>query len=188
MFDIPEEWTIQINTIRKKFPDAVIAGGCLRDLFTGQAEHIKDIDVFLPMSTEAEVTEYINLERPDQIIINKMTNYGNMANDDVTAVFSTNITAGDTPIEFIAVNVTPDNVLTRFDFGICQIQYDGTLVSYTDQFAQDLENKQFTIVRADNHDQFNRTRKRFERLTSAKYKDYTLNLGDFASFISEDLL
>ena len=182
VIEIPESWKTQLLEIKKTFPNAVIAGGCMRDWFIFRTRGIKDIDIFLPMTTDKEITDYLN--QGEIQIRSKTKNYGNLSNDDINAVFSTSIKIDELPVEFIAVDVTLDRVLERFDFGICQIMYDGDKISYTEQFLEDINKCQFTLVRADNQDQFDRSKRRFTRLTENKYPGYTFNPGKFTEFVS----
>src|SRR5690348_12463644 len=43
--ELPQEWREALRRVQLYFPEAVIAGGALRDLFTGR--QVKDIDVFV---------------------------------------------------------------------------------------------------------------------------------------------
>ena len=57
---IPEDWTKTLKMIQREYPEAVIAGGSLRDLFLGK--EIKDIDVFV-IGTRPEMPKHHIISR-----------------------------------------------------------------------------------------------------------------------------
>ena len=169
--DLPNLWRARLKEIQKTFPNAVIAGGCLRDLACGK--EIKDVDVFIPNSKE--IQEDLNdfkLNHTTQIIRTVKDSYGNWACNDVKDILT--LTWGSLQVEIITVDVTKDHIVDRFDFGICQVQYDGTEVYYTKEFEKDYLNKTFTLINCKNEEQHTRSIKRFEAFHKGKYSDYSL--------------
>ncbi len=52
--EVPESWKVELEAVRKFCPSAIIAGGCLRDLYCGKEP--KDIDFFaLPPMQELPI-------------------------------------------------------------------------------------------------------------------------------------
>jgi hypothetical protein len=50
--EVPAEWLEVLRVIQSVFPQAVLAGGCLRDLVLGG--EVKDLDVFVPYSNSSD--------------------------------------------------------------------------------------------------------------------------------------
>lgn len=178
---IPESWKQCLAEVQKTFPNAVIGGGCLRDVYFGVEP--KDIDIFIPMTTQKEVSDFL-VESNEITVHRDMPSYNGFSNSDVTRVVTVtwkNLKADDLPVELIAVEVTKDAILNRFDFGICQLTYDGVEVKYTSRFIIDARTKCFSLVRCDNQDQFNRSLKRWERLHE-RYPDFIFNVGEYGKY------
>jgi hypothetical protein len=172
--DIPHEWKVKLSSLQETFPKAVIAGGCLRDWWTYRTRDVKDIDFFIPSTTDSELQTYLTNQ---DVIYSKSDKYGNFGNTDVTSVCKTD------KYEYVALR--NDRILERFDFGICQIMFDGEALTYTDQFVKDIEARTFTLLRADNKTQYDRSVRRFERLTNSRYLGYIFNPNGFGEFDNE---
>lgn len=168
--------------IRETFPNAVIAGGALRDLKMGKP--IKDIDIFLSDTTEEQIDAFLVAQNANQIYaIREMRCYGAFSNKEVHRVLTYPKLVGEYDVEFIALDTQFENVLNRFDFGLCQIMYDGTNVITTSEFVTDVSSKKLTLLRCDNPDQYNRSMKRATRMLE-KYPDHTLDTSRFPEFAS----
>ena len=68
-----------------------------------------------------------------------------------------------------------DNV-ARFDFGICQAAWDGETVYTSAEYKIDVEQKSFTVCRADNQAQFDYSMSRFEKMTAERYAGWQLKV------------
>lgn len=170
---IPSEWTALLTTIRQYAPEAFLAGGALRDLDNGRA--IKDLDVFL--STDADMGSILvaMLKHGYQTVgtdLSLSEEYGSLG-VGVTGILELLHTDRSIPaLNFIRVeDATVDGQVHRFDFGICQIAYDGERVIKTDAYLKDRDAKTFTITRDDDGEP--RALRRWQRL-SEKYSDWTL--------------
>ena len=64
--------------------------------------------------------------------------------------------------------------LARFDFGICMAGWDGNEVYTADEYKRDVEQKTFTLNRADDQAQFNYSMSRFEKMTADRYAGWQL--------------
>jgi hypothetical protein len=64
--------------------------------------------------------------------------------------------------------------LARFDFGICMAAFDGKQIIRAAEFETDIENKTFTLCRADNQPQFAYSMSRFEKITATRYQGWSL--------------
>lgn len=198
---IPAAWTRVLHALRADiFKDAVIAGGALRDLSTGAP--IKDVDVFVTAKPGTEV-KY----RLDQVfgftgrtvVDAEVVDY--LASmDGVVAVYEYDTNEYDVedpdkrinwvhPFQVIVLDhadFSPEAALERFDFGICQVVYDGECTWHTPAFVADIQLKTFTVCRADNKEQFDRSMIRFERLRE-KYPDYKLVVPDVFKVYQSDI-
>jgi len=59
-------------------------------------------------------------------------------------------------------------------FGICMTAFDGQQTIRTAEFDQDEKARTFTLYRADNQAQFAYSLSRFEKITAARYKGWSL--------------
>jgi hypothetical protein len=164
MFDvskIPSAWVDYLTQIQQEYPQAVLGGGCLRDLY--HDKEVKDVDIFIPNSTECSQDF---LDAYSDAITAKLSDYNGFANQDVSCVLTMN-----NNIKSELIFITTPTAIERFDFGICQIQFDGKSLLYSDHFMNDVTNKTFTLVRCDNSKQYDRSMTRYERLLQ-KYPNY----------------
>lgn len=185
---ISDSWSQYLTKIQEKFPGAVIAGGCLRDLKLGFP--IKDIDIFIPNGDDSKFREYVQIDQ-NEIITKESINYGGMSNEDVQYVFSTSVKIKSLetdlvgiPVEFIFVNLKEgEKIKDRFDFGICHIEYNGAEILFDKHFLLDEMFKTVTLVRCDNEAQYGRSLRRWNENFQFKFKDWKLVIPDsFASF------
>lgn len=147
---------------------AFVAGGFLRDRDHGVEP--KDIDVFLTYtdSALAAVRYAFRHWRPFQMI---PKNYVDGMNG-VEAVLGYELPGFAWPINiiFLSKEATMETVLSRFDFGLCQIGTDGVAVYTTDAYDTDKDSRTFTLV-SDHSPP--RSLRRFERFQE-KYPGYKL--------------
>ena len=64
--------------------------------------------------------------------------------------------------------------LSRFDFGICMAGWDGEKVYTAPEYKIDIEQKTFTLCRADNWSQFTYSMSRFDKMTADRYAGWKL--------------
>lgn len=174
--DIPVEWRDLLYQVQTVDPKAIIGGGCLRDLdrerqlneLAGTPVHItpKDIDVFVH----------------DQLyeIRHVLTaTYGRFESETVTAEESA---AADTTVaeqqhwnipRLPQINILrcdfailPIERFARFDYGLCQVIFDGQRLMFTDAYMTDREDKTFTLLRYTNGFAHKNSLERFERFQS----------------------
>lgn len=163
------------------FPEALVAGGCLRDWDNGHEAEVKDIDVFVK-------------DRPGYLaaLIDAMPGFSYrlavpvhiaqyMQFEGVVAVHEfVSTTHPEMPPVQVCVmqanrSTDPSVIIARHDFGICQIGYDGNGVYTTGEYDEDHANHTFTLVRCRDEKDFARSMKRWERLCQ-KYTSWTLRL------------
>lgn len=160
-------------TIRQHAPEAFLAGGALRDLDNGKV--IKDLDVFLSADADMDAIMFAMLDHGYATVgtdLSLSEEYGSLGVGVTGILELLNIDSGKPPLNFIRVEEpTVTGQINRFDFGICQIAYDGERVMKTPAYLLDKASKTFTITRHD--DGIDRALRRWERLRQ-KYVNWQL--------------
>ncbi len=160
-------------TVRQHAPEAFLAGGALRDLDNGRA--IKDLDVFLSADADMASIMTAMLVHGYGIVgtdLSLSEEYGSLGVGVTGILELKNLDSSLPPVNFIRVEDHSINAqINRFDFGICQIAYDGERVMKTTAYLLDRQAKTFTVMRRDDGDE--RALRRWERLRQ-KYADWTL--------------
>lgn len=178
--DIPKAWRAALASVRLTFPDAVIAGGCLRD--REQGVKVKDVDIFIstsgmkdsygsgPIKSKLEAAGW-----PD-VQVNGEKSYGQgVSSRGIVAVLDL-IYPDCPPVNLIAMK---NFQLEEFDFGICQIMFDGKSIFRTPDYHHDLAARQFRLVPKVDDASFVRSLGRWARLKE-KFPAWTLHLGSRA--------
>jgi hypothetical protein len=183
---IPSDWrTLLTKLQRTSFSEAVIAGGCLRDLDNDRP--IKDIDIFV-VSRGTETKNLLDAALgmtgaiasaegpgPDSDTIDPLATVIEYVFDGAIAL--------PTPIQVIVMDEDPTmrdptefmyKQLQRFDIGLCRIGFDGKHVYASDEYATDKKNQTITIVLEKN---LKHSRARLQRI-GQKYPGWRL-LEDF---------
>lgn len=197
--EIPRDWIDALMALRHGgFPEAIIAGGALRDLDNGR--EVKDVDFFVmpdpapglhPIdATVAALDKAFGLE--GYVLPIEVQVYANCT-PDLLAVVNYERDDG-IPFQVIVMPpADPDTFirdqLARFDIGLCRIAYDGTQTVRTRDYLFDQASKSLTIVNAPNAAHLEASRKRVRRLLS-KYHGYHVDPGVFettaAVFLVDD--
>lgn len=173
---IPQDWCDALATIQTHFPEAVIAGGALRDHLTGRP--VKDVDVFISSShmTQNEVACVLAFLFQREVIVI----IGEGAADYVACLSEISFTLETTtalgmPLQIIAMTgeITLDRMVERIDFGICRVGFDGkTLFRHTDFFLDAMAH-QFTLRTNTDPARYPRSVARYERL-QAKFPGWPM--------------
>jgi hypothetical protein len=131
-----------LTQVRKKYPDAIIAGGVLRDLVLGKRP--KDIDVFTfeDISNETLMNPFEEADYDPS--------GGRIASVTKPFEFKDLLT----PVQIVQLNqgtfIEVHEAVSQFCFGINQIWLDMMLDSYgikwTRAFAQDMIMQEFTVT------------------------------------------
>jgi hypothetical protein len=161
-----------VRKIRTVFPDAIVAGGYLRDLTIGAQP--KDIDVFIGKrgGDTVELEQLLSKALDECVKVEFNLSYANM---EVNRVFT--VVAGDPlPVQIIELESTdPVARILEHDFGLCQVWHDGEHVRMTGHFARDLQWKTCTLVHCESAAEYQRSMRRWERLkTKLEPLGYTL--------------
>jgi len=172
--DIPRAWRSALASIQTLAPEAVIAGGCLRDREHGVK--VKDIDIFVPCesvdSHEGKLFEQRmkNDGWQDVQTLHDESYNGSRISRSIETMFP-----GCPPINIIVMPYA----LIEFDFGICQIEFNGKRILRTRDYNIDFRAKQFRLVPKVGDAEFVRSLNRWARLKE-KYEGWKLNLGSRA--------
>ncbi len=168
-YDFPPEWLAELRAIQQHFPEAVIAGGALRDWMLDKP--VRDLDIFVKQrGTETMPMLYAALGRQVfQLNTEEIAAYEDHFSDifavynagpcglkpatlddldDLDAIAGFDLLSDtEVPVQVIALNmdVTPQTIVNRFDFGICKIASSGEGVYYHGDFQHDAINQCFTL-------------------------------------------
>lgn len=182
----PALWDVVLTHVRAQFPEAVIAGGCVRDHFYERP--FKDVDVFVPAAAldqfQARAREltcpefqigsgfdpaYINMEGSDAFLVGVQGFYLH----DLAArgrIFS----ASPVEVQVIGLNLPAFSaraVVDRIDLGLCRLFYENGQSVAAEASMRDYLNQEMTLMRGDTDAQRHRTKERFTRLLS-KYPGF----------------
>jgi hypothetical protein len=180
------------------FPEAIIAGGAMRDLDNGRP--IKDIDIFV--SDKADVDVFRKLGdavmaacfnphiKATTTVSKDSVAYLEFFDENLVEVFTFKAEGSPQDIQIIVLKDASDpwKVLDRMDFGLCQIGLKVTeanepVIYATDAYVNDKSNRTFTLTRCDSRKQFERSMERFERLHQ-KYEHHVLMVpGEFYKYM-----
>jgi hypothetical protein len=163
--DIPRPVLKLFHDIQKTEPRALLAGGYLRDLDNGKVP--KDIDIFVPYDYSHNLDLLLGLDT-------SLSKDDYEGDDTISAQFLCIIAGIDLPVNVLVClrDVDPKERLERFDWGICQIAFDGRDLYATHAYMRDKMAKTFTLCRYTNYDQLQNSLNRFERLQSQSYNGW----------------
>lgn len=167
-----------LTNVQKHYPDALIAGGFLRDMATERTP--KDIDIFIPYQVLP-----VGFPLAPELSTDGLAEYCN--GTDVACVWD--LRGYELPVQVIMLQPYLDTVerVKNHDFGICQIWWHGQGVAeYTPEFIQDLRAKTFTLIHCEDNKEYRRSIRRWYRL-SEKYEGWALVIPDeFQRFAADE--
>ncbi len=157
------------------FPEALVAGGAIRDYDHDRPELVKDIDVVI-----FDRRGYLHgLKRALKGFQHRVAVDENVANylefENVACVHEFWEDVGSIPVQIVVARTrrTPMEILERHDFGLCQIGFDGQSILTTSAYQADKVAKRFTLVRCRDAKDFWRSVGRYRRL-ERKYPGYPM--------------
>jgi hypothetical protein len=164
-----------------------IAGGAVRDTILDR--QIKDIDIFIRHDTSDEAAALLRSSF-GYIKVGEWVQYEHFSDPMVVRVAKFEKADETIPVCLIglAEDLSPEENVERFDFGICMASWAGghSYFVRSDAFKRDIESQTFTLCRADNRAQFAYSMVRFEKLTADRYKGWTLSVpGQFEELARE---
>lgn len=152
---IPDFWHDALIDLQKLDPTAILAGGCIRDLYYGQ--EVKDLDFFTkgPLPNWAEPHKSnIDYEGMQYIV----------------AVGSFKVQSREANVIMVD-GVEPIAILNTFDFGFCQIGYDGKQIIKTPAFDWDFKHGLITMRHID---RYRRSLRRYARINQRYNMDLSI--------------
>lgn len=176
------------------FPEAIVAGGAIRDWDNNKADQIKDIDVFIQdrptylydlnqalhgythrVMVPEHVAHYMDFEGVR--MVHEYQAPSVLVGPEIIDDNGMNLSQFEAypPVQIVVMGrpVLPESTIERHDFGICQIGYDGKRFFTTHHYDHDKMNKTFTLVRCRDGRDYARSLKRWARL-SQKFGGWTL--------------
>jgi hypothetical protein len=178
--DIPEEVKSLLSKVQEFSRDeAILAGGYLRDLDHGVEP--KDIDIFVPADWDRrEFFDFL------QAYLITPTNFGfkeSAENDDTILeqiIFEDSDVFPGLPINILVCKsaIKPADRFERFDYGLCQIMYDGEDLLRSAAYMKDKANGTFTLMRYTGPEAHENSLQRFKRF-KARYPNHRLVIPDW---------
>lgn len=134
-FELPDELVNVLKEVQVYDPKAILAGGCLRDIFYGRP--YKDVDIFTRVMPDWEGMTSSGMD------------YEGMKYVQAVA----EIRRDDAVINLILVEANTENwpLIESFDFGFCQIGFDGTQLMKTPGFEGDYKHGRITLYYIDRY-------------------------------------
>ncbi|WP_422023414.1 hypothetical protein [Pyruvatibacter mobilis] len=176
--EVPADALRILRTVEKAAGvPAFLGGGALRDLYHGIP--YKDLDIFFEGGGDTAAVErssevYLAVTRQNY---HHVTGAPSSLWDSVTDLYTTCVYRKEEEVNVIALRKasTLEEVLHRFDFGICQIGCgsDGQVFA-TPAFVNDYAKETFTLMKPEEAD---RSLTRWERLR-VKFPEHRLVLGE----------
>lgn len=168
---ILDHWSNLLHYLKFAAPEAHIGGGAVRDYLLSRP--IKDLDIFISVENEPGVDHRLRAMgyMPGRRV------GGTYISDEIVAQavdYAAPIPGGH-PVNVIALHdhTNVGQSFQRFDFGITRAAFDGDNIITTKAFELDRIRRAFTLLRADNADQFRRSMDRFKRF-QVKYEGWQL--------------
>lgn len=180
--EIPQPWKDALAAVQAVCPEAVIAGGCLRDLDNGR--EVKDIDIFVTGEKEGVLRglhERMSSDGFDAEEIDTASMYPVGERNEVVGFFEVRFDDLDVPAQIIMVNWDTAKICDRFDFGICRIAFDGERLIRTGEYEADKHDEVFRLRRERDDIELVASIHRFARL-SRKYEGWPFALYDADEF------
>jgi len=169
-----ERYNLILNTIKGICPTAHIAGGAVRDSLLERP--IRDIDLFLDDACTDDAAKLLRSQF-GFVKVGEWARYEEFSDPAVVRLAKFEKADEVTPVCLIGLveeaRGMRENV-ARFDFGACMAAWDGDEVYSAPEYTIDINEKTFTLCRADNQPQFDYSMSRFRKLTADRYAGWSL--------------
>lgn len=141
---IPQAWCDALAECQLKDPTAIIAGGCLRDLYFGKES--KDVDIFTGQFPDWIIADEGHFDYKGMQYVLGVADY---RRDDIKY----NV--------IITEPVAPNVLIETFDLGFCQIAFDGTNLIKSRAFLWDAK---YGVITLRHIDRYSRSIRRYARI------------------------
>lgn len=179
--DIPMAWRRALAAVHVAYPEAIIAGGALRDREHGVK--VKDLDIFVSSHSNASMEQarnvYAELRKSGWVDIDIDMEKTYTSSDRIISGVLNAKFPGAPPVQIIVGTWAMSSVVPEIDFGICQISFDGKEIRRSRDYVEDAARRQFRLIPKVDDQGFVRSLTRWARLKE-KYPDWKLHLGSRA--------
>jgi hypothetical protein len=200
--EVPAAWLEVLSTIQAVFPEAILAGGCLRDLVLGG--EVKDLDVFIPHKMDGgDVIDWIlgSESKMAHLAVQQGWTFGQILiggygtlGTEVKLCQEFFLPDLINPLQVIHMAMpefTTLSVLSRMDFGACQLAVTADGPYMTKAAAEDILSRRITLLRTDDANNVARSIRRAIRF-GEKYAgtDVTIDVsrvGHLLNDLNEEL-
>ena len=160
-----------LSQVQKKHPEAIVAGGFLRDLYFGKK--FKDIDIFVTNPVGFISFDFIAETKYDMTYStdSEISEVQKLWYDTIGTVINYS-----SPIEVNTICVPSGDLIARVqehDFDFCQVYTDGKQIYGVEILQQVQQTKEVTLVQCENAKQLERSLRRWDRFQE-KYPGFTL--------------
>jgi hypothetical protein len=170
-----ERYNNILSAIRALWPTAHIGGGAVRDTLLDRS--IEDIDIFLDDGVSDDAAWLLRSEF-GYVKVGEWKQYLGFSDPAIARLARFEKHDEATPIALIGLQGEASRGieanLSRFDFGVCMVAWDGDKVHTLPEYRRDIEAKTFTLCRADNYRQFAYSISRFDKITADRYAGWKL--------------
>ncbi len=161
---IPDDWVTLLKQLQEKDPSAVLAGGAIRDIYCAR-KPVHDLDFFVKAGTNAGFSQF--RAQGSQTDYQGMTYVEGIQWYPSALPLPCNVITGS---GYDSVY----QLLETFDYGLCQIAFDGMDIIRTGRFDWDYKHGVMTLrLTARQGDRRDLSLARFERWRE-KYPEFTL--------------
>lgn len=178
--DIPMSWKAALRLVQRIYPGAQLAGGALRDRDAGVK--VKDLDFFATQHDGSfdEAQETVRWFASQGIVASlseaTLPYTAGLLTSKIAHVVDFKI-EGCPPCQLIIGDFDMTELLKEFDFGVCQIAFDGKVITKTGNYERDFRRRKFRMVTECSDRQFIRRLERWHRLSK---KDPPAGLSTWA--------
>jgi hypothetical protein len=172
--NLPPEYATAFKAIQKIAPEVFLGGGALRDWYNKKS--VTDLDFCVLQESKDEVIEALSPTHPhlDYIVDDSDIHFRN--NKTICGSIML-LGPGVMPINIALARhkLNPFQEMFGWDFGLCQVAYDGIYIRFTPAFLRDKNNKTFTLCNAADKRLFDMSMRRYKNFAK-KYEDWNLVL------------
>lgn len=166
--NIPDAWKKILALVQIKFPHAIMAGGCLRDIDYDRLDKVKDVDIFVPASDFKTDAFHYSMQAlfgtdvvSDNSGLKEYTEGYDLQEAEGRSIFGLYRVPVDGYNFEIIFGSDQTATIEDFDLSICQIGFDGIKVFTTQEYD---DTKQSNVIRLVNARPAHRNGERVARI------------------------